>query len=385
MPTATRVVLFGLYIKKRALLQREDANWRRNCISEWLDCETRDGTLFGYNTLVHNEIPCSENIPYDLIIVGAGPIGLAAACAAQDFGLRYLIFDKAGACQSIVEFAPRQSFYSPAEDLEIGGVPFPLAADEKPRREDALAYYRAVITYRHLPLRSWERVLSVHKEGEIFVVKTMSQPDNAWEGSYQAKNIILASGVWDQPCTLSVPGADLKKVSARYLDPTPYLWKDCLTVGGGNSAAEVAMALARAGAKSRLAMVEPSFDACTLRPFILRELLLMIEEQRIQPYFGVEVMEITPISVRLRSLITGDEETVPNDFVFTMIGAIPDDVFLQKACVNISPEDHKPLYDEETLETNVPGLYVVGSIARKQHIINGRPRAVKVVERIAGQ
>lgn len=329
----------------------------------------------------------NENISsdqfYDLIIVGAGPLGLAAACAAQDFGLRFLILDKAGACQSIVEFAPRQSFYSPAEELEVGGIPFPLAADEKPRREDALAYYRAVISSRRLPLQTWERVLSVRKDSETFRVRTRQQPDGAWERCYQARNVLLASGVWDQPLTLSIPGADLKKVSARYLDPTPYLWKDCLTVGGGNSAAEVAMALARAGAKSRMALIEASFEVCNLRPFVLRELLILVEEKKIEPHFGVEVTQITPTEVRLRSLTTGDEETLPNDFVFTMIGAVPDIPFLQDAGVAVSPEDHRPIYDEDTFETNVSGLYVVGSMARNQHIVNGRARAVQVVERIA--
>jgi len=335
----------------------------------------------GYNARVTTNT--SDQI-YDLIIVGAGPIGLAAACAAQDANLNYVIIDKGGPCQSLVEFAPRQSFYSPAEELEIGKVPFPLAADDKPRREDALAYYRAVVTSRRLNLRTWERVRSLRHKHDLFTLKTAQQPDGAWEKTYQARTVILASGVWDQPCTLDVPGANLKKVTARYVDPTPYLWKDCLTVGGGNSAAEVAMALARAGAKSRMALLEKSFEDCNLRPFVLRELLILVEEKKIEPYFETKVEEITPTEVRLRHLKKGGtEETIPNDFVFTLIGAVPDVKFLEDAGVALSKDDYKPLYDEETFETNLPGLYVVGSIARKQHIVNGRPRAVKVVQRIA--
>ncbi len=323
-----------------------------------------------------------ENLPYDLLIIGAGPIGLAAAYAAQDAGLDYLILDKGGLCQSLVEFAPRQSFYSPAEELEIGGVPFPLAADDKPRREDALAYYRAVVSSRRLNLRTWERVLSVRREGELLTVRTTQQPDAAWERTYLAQAVILASGVWDQPRTLNVPGANLKKVTARYVDPTPYWSKDCLTVGGGNSAAEVAMALARAGAKSRMALIEESFEVCNLRPFVRRELLILVEEKKIEARFRVEVAAITPTEVRLRSLDDGREDTIPNDFVFTLIGQNPDVPFLQDAGVAVSPEDQRPIYDEETFETNVPGLYVVGSIARNQHIVNGRSRAVQVVQRI---
>ena len=320
---------------------------------------------------------------YDLIVVGAGPLGLAAACAAQTLGLKFVILDKAGACQSLVEFAPRQSFYSPPEDLEIGGVPFPLAADDKPRREDALAYYRAVVTSRRLPLHTWERVLSVRKAGELFSVRTRQEPDGAWEREYSARNILLASGVWDQPVKLTVPGAELHKVSTRYVDPTPYLWKDCLTVGGGNSAAEVAMALSRAGAKSRMALIEESLEVCNLRPFVLRELKILVDEKKIEPHFGVEVTAITPTEVSLRSLSTGAEETLPNDFVFTMIGAVPDLPFLKDAGIAVSPEDHRPIYDPQTFETNVAGLYTVGSMARNQHIVNGRGNAVGVVERIA--
>jgi len=321
--------------------------------------------------------------PYDLLIVGAGPIGLAAACAAQDAGLRFLILDKAGPCQSIVEYAPRQSFYSPAEELEVGGIPFPLAADDKPRREDALAYYRAVVVSRRLPLRTWERVTHVRRAGGVFRVGTVQQPDGAWETSYTTRAVLLASGVWDQPRTLDVPGADLKKVSARYLDPTPYLGRDCLTVGGGNSAAEVAMALARAGARSRMALIEDSFDACNLRPFVLRELLIMVEEKKIEPYFATEVTAITPTEISLRRRDDGESKTIPNDFVFTLIGADPAVLFLQDAGIEVSPADNKPVYDEDTFETNVPGLYVCGSMARDQHIVNGRPRAVEIVQRIA--
>lgn len=324
----------------------------------------------------------SGNIPsHDLIIVGAGPIGLAAACAAQDANLNYLLLDKAGLCQTLVEFAPRQSFYSPAEELEVGNVPFPIAADDKPRREDAIAYYRAVVASRKLNLQTWERVEAVHQEGDGFLVKTLQQPDEAWRKTYRARSVLLASGVWDQPRRLDAPGAGLKKVTTRYVDPSPYYGRDCLTVGGGNSAAEVAMALARAGAKSRMALLEESFEVCNLRPFVLRELLILTEENKIEPYFRTEVCEITPTEARLRS--EGKDWTIPNDFVFTMIGAVADVPFLENAGVAVDPEDLKPIYDEDTFETNMAGLYVVGSLARNQHIVNGRARAVQVVERIA--
>jgi thioredoxin reductase (NADPH) len=321
----------------------------------------------------------------DLLIVGAGPIGLAAACAAQDAGLNFLILDKAGPCQSLVEYAPRQSFYSPASELEVGGVPFPMAADEKPRREDALAYYRAVITSRKLPLQTWERVVSVHKDGDLFTVQTVQQPDDAWTKTYTARFVVIVSGVWDQPRSLDIPGVGLHKVTTQYLDPTPFLSKDCLTIGGGNSAAEVAMSLSRAGAKSRLALIEPSFDACNLRPFVLRELLILVEEQKIEVFFETEATEITPTEVCLKSRSDGSSQSIPNDFVFILIGQNPDIPFLEAAGVTIDPKDDRPVYDPETFETGVTGLYVAGSIARDQHIVNGRPNAVRIVKQIAVQ
>ena len=325
-----------------------------------------------------------QDLLYDLIIVGAGPIGLAAACAAQDAKLNFLILDKAGPCQSIVEYAPRQSFYSPASELEVGGIPFPMAADDKPRREDALAYYRAVITSRRLPLQTWERVQSVSKTPDGFSVQTVQQPDAAWTKTYAAKFVMIVNGVWDQPRTLDIPGANLHKVTTHYLDPTPFLGKDCLTIGGGNSAAEVAMSLSRAGAKSRLALIEPSFDVCNLRPFVLRELLILVEEQKIEVFFETEATAITPTEVCLKSR-TGSRQSIPNDFVFILIGQNPDIPLLEAAGIAINPNDKRPVYNDDTFETGVSGLYVAGSIARDQHIVNGRPNAVKIVEEIAGR
>lgn len=323
---------------------------------------------------------------YDVVIVGAGPIGLAATCAAQDAGLDYLLLDKAGLCQTIVEWAPRQDFYSPAEELEVGGLIFYIGADAKPRREDALAYYRAVVQSRKLNLHTWEKVVSVRRgEDAVFTVRTVQQPDEAWQGEYRARHILLTNGVWDQPCALPVPGATLKKVSRRYGDPTPYYGKRCLVVGGGNSAAEVAMALVRVGADTQMCLLEASFDDCNLRPFVRRDLVMMADDGKLDVHFATQVCAITPGDVTLAPVDGGEPWSVPNDFVFTMIGAIPDVAFLCEAGIDVDPADHKPIYHPETFETNVPGLYVAGSIARDQHIVNGRGMAVGIVERIATQ
>lgn len=325
----------------------------------------------------------SSSTFYDLIIVGAGPIGLAAACAAQDEGLAYLVFDKAGLCQSISEFAPRQSFYSPATELEIGGIPFPVAGDEKPRREDTLAYYRAVARSRKLALRTWERVIAIDGGGDAeFAVRTRQQPDEAWEREYLAKYVLLSSGVWDNPRRLDVPGSDLRKVIRRYVDPTPYYGRSCLVVGGGNSAAEVAMALARSGAATTMVMIEACLEDCRLRPFVLRDLLMLIDEKLIELKATTRVACITSDSVTLESESDG-AATIPNDFVFTMIGNEPDWEFLARCGLHMNSDDGKPLYDPETFESNVPRLFLAGSITREAHIVNGRLRAGRIVRHIA--
>jgi len=323
---------------------------------------------------------------YDVVIVGAGPIGLAATCAAQDAGLTYLLLDKAGICQTIVEWAPRQDFYSPAEELEVGNLLFYIGADAKPRREDALAYYRAVVRSRNLNIHTWEKASSVRRGADgVFQIRTVQQPDAAWHGEYRSRSVLLTSGVWDQPNALPVPGATLKKVSRRYVDPTPYYGKRCLVVGGGNSAAEVAMALSRVGAETTLCLLERSWDECSLRPFVRRDLTMMADDKKLDVHFGTQVCAITPLDVTLGPVNGGEEWTMPNDFVFSMIGAIPDVAFLCDAGVDVDPADHKPVYSTDTFETNVPGLYVAGSIARDQHIVNGRATAVGIVERIAAQ
>lgn len=145
------------------------------------------------------------------------------------------------------------------------------------------------------------------------------------------------------------------------------------------------MALARVGADTTLAMLEGSWDECNLRPFVRREMVMMADEKKLDVHFATEVCAITPADVTLAHVGGGEPWTVPNDFVFTMIGAIPDAAFLREAGVDIDPADHKPIYDKATFETNVPGLYVAGSIARDQHIVNGRATAVGIVERIAAQ
>jgi thioredoxin reductase (NADPH) len=265
--------------------------------------------------------------------------------------------------------------------LEIGGVPFPVAADDRPRREDVLAYYRAVVTGRKLRIQTWERVQSIRRDGAEFQIRTLQQPDEAWMREYRAVSVILATGTWDGPRALSVPGADLKKVSRRLNDPTPYYGRECLVVGGGSAAADAALALARAGARTRMALLEASFEECDLRPDVLRELSLLADEMKIAPEFDTEVIEITSAKVRLRH--AERQWTVANDFVFTMIGAEPDRVLLQDAGVSIDPGDHRPLCRVDTSETNVLDLFVAGSIARSRTIMDGRARAAEIVRRMA--
>ncbi|MCC6443628.1 MAG: NAD(P)-binding domain-containing protein [Armatimonadetes bacterium] len=319
---------------------------------------------------------------YDVLIIGAGPVGLAAACAAQDAGLAYLCLDKGGICHYVSEYPIMMRFYSPAEDLAIGGIPFPVANDEKPRREDALAYYRNVVAARGLNVRTWEGVESVHRSGAGFLVSTLREPDRDGGFSYRSRAVILATGFWGQPRTLEVPGSRLQKVAVRYREAAPYYGKEALVVGGGNSAAEAAMALAAAGSRVSLSSRRSSPSECKLRPFVLRELELRLSEGKLTPLYGTEVVEIKPQEVVLKRS-DGTVLSIPNDFVFALLGYRANRPFLEGCGIRVA-EDDRPEYHEETFETCVPWLYVAGGMTREGFIFNGRERVARIVAHLRG-
>ncbi len=333
----------------------------------------------------------SDDAPLDLLIVGAGPAGLAAGCAAQDAGLKFVIVERAGPVQSLVQHPQQIRYFSPADELAIGGIPFPMAGGHKPTREDALAYYRAVAAARRLPLATWEEVTDVQRDTEgIFHVRSVHRVAQDGESVQRsARFLLVCSGTFPNPRSLEVPGGDLPKVFLKLDDPTPYFGRSVLVYGGGNSAATAAMTLAEAGAQTTIAMRRPPVEFQNhLRPFIVRDLKIMADEKRLTLLTDVQVTRVEPSCVELARTEYGREPgpdaerfRLPNDFVFALLGQTADIGLFAHLGVPLAP-DGLPLYDEKTAETAVPGLYVAGSLSRANIILESRRRAVEIVSEV---
>ncbi len=337
----------------------------------------------------------SETIT-DLLIVGAGPAGLHAACAAQDLGLSHRILDRRGLAHSFVEYPQSLRFFSPPDEMEVGRVPFPMRGGDKPTREDILPYFRAVARHRNLTLSLWERITDVRREGGVFVVRTTLEPNGDEERMYRGRAILLASGVWDVSRRLECPGADLPHVAYRFHEPTEYFGMNVLVAGGGNSAVHAALTLAEAGARVTFAMRRaPVAYQSHLRPFVVRDLEFAVEEKRLTLHTGVAVARIEPQTVWLQAFAydgespragepTGSPFAVPARFVFALLGQKGDPAFFSMLGLCLEP-DGRPTRDPDTFETNAPGVYVAGSLAgtKIDIILTAREQAANVVARIA--
>lgn len=327
---------------------------------------------------------------FDLIIAGAGPAGLAAACAAKEAGISYLVVERSGIVQSLVEHPQQIRYFSPADEIAIANMPFPVAGGHKPTREDALAYFRGVASYKQLKLALWEELVSARRDDAgLFEVVTHKHVTDVTV-IRKCRYMLVCTGTFPNPKKLHIPGAKLEKVISRLDDPTPYYRCDVLVVGGGNSAVTGAMTLAEAGANVTLAMRRAPADYQShLRPFIVRDIKIMAEEKRLTLLTDIALREIQRDKVVLTYCQYGSELpddrsndiVLPNDFVFALIGHTADYGLFDKIGVPLA-EDGLPIYDEQTAETPVPGIFVAGSLSRANIILESRRRAVEIVERI---
>lgn len=332
----------------------------------------------------------------DILIIGSGPAGIHAACTAQDLGLTHRIIDQRGLAHSFVEYPQSMRFFSPPDEMAVGGVPFPMRGGEKPAREDILPYFRAVAAYRKLTLSLWERILEVRREGEGFCIRTQTEPDGDLTREYRGRFIVLASGVWEVPLCLTCPGAELPHVFSRFHEPTEYFGQDVLVVGGGNSAVNAALMLSEAHARVTMAMRRPPVAYQShLRPFVVRDLEFAVKEGKVALHTGVVVSRIEPQTAWLQSAeyltetrqtgqTTGDPYPIPARFVFALLGQQTHRGFLERMGLCLEP-DGRPTRDPETFETTVPGIYVAGSLAGEKIdiILTGREQTAGVVRRIA--
>jgi len=314
--------------------------------------------------------------PRDVLVVGAGPAGLAVSIAAQRAGLDALIVEKGALVNSIAHFPAGMTFFTTPELLEIGGLPF-VTPYEKPTRGEALRYYRRVADTYRLEIAFDERVETITPDGDAFVVRSrcLAPARAAAEVLRRTRHVVLAGGYYDQPNLLGVPGEDLPHVSHYYDDPHPCYRKHVVVVGGKNSAAIAALELYRAGAGSVTLVHRGPALSDSVKYWIKPDVENRIKEGSIRALFQTRVCEIQPGRVVVRGRDVGAD--LPADAVFLLTGYLPDTRFLREAGVRVEPGSLRPEHDPGTFETNVPGIFVAGSIVsgrdtNRTFIENGR-------------
>jgi thioredoxin reductase (NADPH) len=319
----------------------------------------------------------------DLLVVGGGPCGLAAAISAQRAGLRAVVVEAHAVVSTIASYPTYARFFSTAEKLSLGGMPFVIAT-EKPTRRDALAYYRSVVTHFGIELRQYERVTSVTPDAAGFLVSSRTRGGE--EKAARAKAVVIATGYFGSPNYLRVPGEDLPHVSHVYREGHEAFDQDVVVVGGGNSAAEAALDLWRSGARVTLVHFGPTFDK-RIKPWVLPDFENRVKEGSIAARWNARVLRIDPASVVVGGV--DGEATLPATFVYVMTGFAPMVDLLRDAGVPIDPITGIPRHDPETLETSVPGLFIAGVVvagfdANKVFIENGRYHGDRIVARLVG-
>ncbi len=310
--------------------------------------------------------------PVDLLVIGAGPTGLACAIEAQRAGLTALALDKGCLCNSIYNYPSHMTFFTTPELLEIGDIPF-SSPNPKPTRTEALEYYRRVAQHYALDLRLYETVHSVSGADGDFTVHTTDRFGRPL--AHRARKLVIATGYYDLPNPLNLPGEDLPKLHHYYNDPHPFFDQDVLVIGGKNSAAIAALELWRHGA--RVTLVHRGSEMHRhVKYWILPDINNRIKNGEIAAHFHSTVARITEDSATLDT--PGGQLTIPNDQVFALTGYHPDFTFIERLGVALDPtNDHCPVCDPATLETNVPGIYVAGVIVAGERtheifIENGR-------------
>jgi len=321
----------------------------------------------------------------DVIVVGAGPCGLAAAISLQNAGFRVRVFDRECVVSSITQYPAYATFFSTAPRLSLGGLPF-VVADAKPGRRDALAYYRAVVAHFGLDVRQYEPVEAIEAAASGFTVRSRRRDRDATDT--HATAVVVATGYWGSPNRLGVPGEDLPHVSHAYREAHHAFQQPALVVGGGNSAAEAALDLWRAGAEVTLTHFGPTFDK-KIKPWILPDLENRIAEGSIAARWNRRVTRIEPGWVVIRCE-NGEEERVRADHVYLMTGFAPNVDLLRATGVEIDPVTGIPRHDPATLETSVPRLFVAGVVvagfdANKVFIENGRFHGDRIAARLLGR
>lgn len=322
----------------------------------------------------------------DVAIIGGGPAGLATAIECGRKGLSHVVVEKGALVDSIRRFPLNMVFFTTPELLEIGEIPL-TCAGEKPTRLESLKYYRRVAAHYRIPLRLYERVGAVKRGNGGFELET--RYERGQEGApepVRARSLVVATGYYDNPNFLGVPGEDLPKVSHYFTESHPYFGLEVAIVGGANSAAECALDLFRSGASVTLIHRGPTLST-HIKYWVRPDILNRIERGEVKAFLETEVVSIHPGKLELRRK-TGERLEIANDAVLALTGYHPDYPFLSSMGIEIDFESGKPRVDSDTCETNVPGIYLAGGIVagretNKIFIENGRFHGKKIVERLA--
>ena len=315
----------------------------------------------------------------DILIIGGGPIGIACGLAAQKACLSFLIVEKGCLVNSLYNYPSTMTFFSTSEKLEIGGIPF-VTISNKPTRAEALEYYRRVATSNNLPINLFEEVTGLMKENDIFTITTS-------KATYKAKKVILSTGFYDIAVKLDIPGEDLPKVKHYYKDPHYYAMQKVVVVGSSNSAIDVALETYRKGAEVTL-IIRGEDVSHRVKYWVRPDILNRIKEGSIKAYFNSSLTAICEHEVDIAT--PEGSITIPNDFVMAMTGYRPNFEFLKKLGITLTDDKFIPHYDPETMETNLPGLYLAGVVCGGMDthlwfIENSRVHAETIVGDIVGK
>ena len=315
----------------------------------------------------------------DVLIIGAGPIGLNCALEAEKNGLSYLIIEKGTIVNSLYNYPLYMRFFSTADKLEIAEIPF-ITTSPKPGRQDALEYYQGIARQKALKIKLYEEVLKISKN-EIFEIETS-------KSKYLAKNVIIATGFYDIPKLLNVPGENLPKVKHYYTEPYPYANQKVVVIGASNSAVDAALETFRKGAEVTM-IIKGSEISSSVKYWVKPDIENRIAEGSIKAFFNAEMQEIKDSTVIFKD-DRGSIHEIENDFVLAMTGYLPDFDFLKNSGILLRNENLIPKYNPETMETNIKNLYLAGVVCggKDTHlwfIENSRIHANLIVKHILGQ
>ncbi|MUK87248.1 YpdA family putative bacillithiol disulfide reductase [Ornithinibacillus sp. L9] len=316
-----------------------------------------------------------------VIIVGGGPCGMSCAIELQKKGIDPLIIEKENIVNTLYNFPTHQTFFSSSEKLEIGEIPF-ITEKQKPTRNQALAYYRSVADRKQLRIRSFEKVTQIRKEKGVFYLTTELSSNQSKQ--YQADHVIIATGYYDQPNRMGVPGEELAKVMHYFKEAHPYYNKEVVIIGGKNSAIDAALELNKAGANITVLYRGDQYSK-SIKPWILPDFDSLVRKDIIQMEFNAHVEKITDHHVYYT--VNGEQKKITNDFVFAMTGYRPNVKFLQEIGIRVDPTSGKAVFNEETYETNIKDLFIAGVIAagfnnNKIFIENGRFHGQQIAKAI---